>query len=34
MWSRNRLVNPVVLVLLRSPLHPVLMRSLMILSYQ
>ena len=34
MWFRNRLVNPVVLVLLRSPLHPVLSRSLMILSYQ
>jgi hypothetical protein len=34
MWFRNRLVNPVVLVLLRSPLHPVLSRSLMILGYQ
>jgi hypothetical protein len=34
MWFRNRLVNPVVRLLLRSPLHPVLSRSLMILSYQ
>ena len=24
MWFRNRLVNPVVRLLLRSPLHPVL----------
>jgi deazaflavin-dependent oxidoreductase (nitroreductase family) len=31
---RNRLVNPVVRLLLRSPLHPVLSRSLVILSYQ
>jgi F420H(2)-dependent quinone reductase len=34
MWFRNRLVNPVVRLLLRSPLHPVLSRSLVILSYQ
>ena len=34
MWFRNRLVNPVVRLLLRSPLHPVLSRSLMILGYQ
>jgi hypothetical protein len=34
MWFRNRLVNPVVLLLLRSPLHPVLSRSLVILRYQ
>jgi deazaflavin-dependent oxidoreductase (nitroreductase family) len=34
MWFRNRLVNPVVRLLLRSPLHPVLRRSLVILSYQ
>jgi hypothetical protein len=34
MWFRNRLVNPVVRLLLRSPLHPVLSRSLGILSYQ
>jgi deazaflavin-dependent oxidoreductase (nitroreductase family) len=34
MWFRNRLVNPVVRLLLRSPLHPMLSRSLVILSYQ
>ncbi len=34
MWFRNRLVNPVVRLLLRSPLHPVLSRSLVISSYQ
>jgi hypothetical protein len=34
MWFRNRLVNPVVRLLLRSLLHPMLSRSLMILSYQ
>jgi hypothetical protein len=34
MWFRNRLVNPVVRWLLRSPLHPLLSRSLVILSYQ
>ena len=34
MRFRNRLVNPVVRLLLRSPLHPVLRRSLVILSYQ
>jgi hypothetical protein len=34
MWFRNRLVNPVVRLLLRSPLHPVLSKSLVILSYQ
>jgi hypothetical protein len=34
MWFRNRLVNPVVRLLLRSPLHPALGRSLVILSYQ
>ena len=34
MWFRNRLVNPVVRLLLRSPLHPVLSTSLVILSYQ
>ena len=34
MWFRNHLVNPVVRLLLRSPLHPVLRRSLVILSYQ
>ena len=33
MWFRNRLVNPVVRLLLRSPLHPLLSRSLVILSY-
>jgi hypothetical protein len=32
MWFRNRLVNPVVRLLLRSPLHPLLSRSLVILS--
>jgi hypothetical protein len=34
MWFRNRLVNPVVCWLLRSPLHPLLSGSLVILSYQ
>ncbi len=34
MWLRNRLVNPLVRLLLRSPLHPLLSRSLVILSYQ
>jgi hypothetical protein len=34
MWFRNRIVNPVVRLLLRSPLHPVLSRPLVILSYQ
>jgi nitroimidazol reductase NimA-like FMN-containing flavoprotein (pyridoxamine 5'-phosphate oxidase superfamily) len=34
MWFRNHLVNPLVRWLLRSPLHPVLSRSLVILSYQ
>jgi F420H(2)-dependent quinone reductase len=34
MWFRNRLVNPVVRWLLRSPLHLLLSRSLVILSYQ
>ena len=34
MWFRNRLVNPVVRLLLRSPLHPLLSGSLVILSYQ
>ena len=34
MWFRNRLVNPLVRLLLRSPLHRLLSRSLMILSYQ
>jgi hypothetical protein len=34
MWLRNRLVNPVVRLLLRSPMHPLLSRSLVILSYQ
>ena len=34
MWFRNRLVAPVVRWLLRSPLHPVLSRSLVVLSYQ
>jgi len=33
MWFRNRLVNPVVRLLLRSPLHPLLSGSLVILSY-
>ena len=28
MWFRNRLVNPIVRWLLRSPLHPLLSRSL------
>jgi hypothetical protein len=31
---RNRLVNPVVRLLLRSRLHPLLSGSLLILSYQ
>jgi F420H(2)-dependent quinone reductase len=34
MWFRNRLVNPLVRWLLRSRLHPLLSRSLVILSYQ
>jgi nitroimidazol reductase NimA-like FMN-containing flavoprotein (pyridoxamine 5'-phosphate oxidase superfamily) len=34
MWFRNRLVNPLVRLLLRSPLHRLLSRSLVILSYQ
>jgi hypothetical protein len=34
MWFRNHLVNPVVRLLLRSPLHPLFSRSLVILSYQ
>jgi F420H(2)-dependent quinone reductase len=34
MWFRNRLVNPLVRLLLRSPLHRLLGRSLVILSYQ
>ena len=34
MWFRNRLVNPVVCWLLRSPLHPLLSGSLVILRYQ
>jgi hypothetical protein len=32
MWFRNRLVNPMVRLLLRSPLHPLLSRSLVILK--
>ena len=34
MWFRNRLANPVVRWLLRSPLHRLLSGSLMLLSYQ
>lgn len=34
MWFRNRLVNPVVRWLLRSPLHRLLSGSLVLLSYQ
>jgi NADPH:quinone reductase len=34
MWFRNRLVNPVMRLLLRSPLHRLLSGSLVILSYQ
>ena len=34
MWLRNRLVNPLVHLLLRSPLHPLLSRSLVTVSYQ
>jgi hypothetical protein len=34
MWFRNRLVNPVVHLLLRSPLHRLLSGSLVILTYQ
>jgi F420H(2)-dependent quinone reductase len=34
MWFRNRLVNPVVRLLLRSPLHRLLSRSLVLLGYQ
>jgi hypothetical protein len=34
MRFRNRLVNPVVRLLLRSPLHRLLSGSLVILSYQ
>ena len=34
MWFRNRLVNLMVRGLLRSPLHPLASRSLMLLSYQ
>ena len=34
MWFRNRLINPVVRLLLRSPLHRLLSGSLAILSYQ
>jgi F420H(2)-dependent quinone reductase len=34
MWFRNRLVNPLVRWLVRSRLHPLLSRSLVILSYQ
>jgi len=34
MWFRNRLVNPVVRLLLRSPVHRLLSGSLVILSYQ
>jgi hypothetical protein len=34
MWFRNRLVNPVVRLLLRSPLHRLLSGSLVVLTYQ
>ncbi len=34
MWFRNRLVNPLVRLLLRSRLHRLLSGSLVILSYQ
>jgi hypothetical protein len=34
MWFRNRLVNPLVRLLLRSPLHPLLDGLLVTLSYQ
>jgi deazaflavin-dependent oxidoreductase (nitroreductase family) len=34
MWFRSRLVNPVVRLLLRSPLHRLLSGSLVILTYQ
>ena len=34
MWFRNRLINPVVRLLLRSQLHRLLSGSLVILSYQ
>jgi hypothetical protein len=34
MWFRNRLINPVVRLLLRSQLHQLLSGSLAILSYQ
>ena len=34
MWFRNRLINPVVRLLLRSPLHRLLSGSLVLLSYQ
>jgi hypothetical protein len=34
MWFRNRLGNPVVRWLLRSPLHPLLSGSLVLLGYQ
>ena len=33
MWIRNRLVNPVVRAVLRSPLHRLLGRSLLLLAY-
>ena len=34
MWFRNRLIDPVVRLLLRSPLHRLLSGSLVLLSYQ
>jgi hypothetical protein len=34
MWFRNRLVNPVVRLLLRSPLHRLLSGSLVVSTYQ